>query len=47
MSNASPFDTGPLVDAIGQYGDNDVVDQIIDGTIKYTILGITHTCVNK
>lgn len=47
MSNTSPFTTGPLVDAICQYGHNDVVDHILDGTITHTTLDLTHVTVIK
>ena len=40
MSNKSPFATGPIADAIGPYGDNDIVDKILDGSITHTSLGI-------
>ena len=41
MSNTSPFAVGPLADAIGPYGDNDIVDTILDGTATLESLGLT------
>lgn len=41
MSNTSPFPTGPLADGICQYSDNNIVDQILYGTIMHATLGIT------
>lgn len=40
MSNKSSFVTGPLADTIGLYGDNSIVDNILDGTITHKSLGI-------
>ena len=40
MSNKSPFAAGPIADAIGPYGDNVIVDKILDGTITPESLGI-------
>ena len=40
MSNKSPFTTRPIVDAIGPYGDNNIVDKILDGTVTPESLGI-------
>ena len=41
MSNTSPFAVGPMADAIGPYGDNDIVDTILDGTATLESLGLT------
>ena len=40
MSNKSPFTIGPIEDSIGPYGDNDIVDKILDSTITPEALGI-------
>ena len=40
MSNKSPFATGPIADAIGPYGDNDIVDKLLNGTLTPESLGI-------
>ena len=47
ISNKSPFVTGPLVDDIGQYGNNTIVDQILDETITHIYLGLSHEEVDK
>ena len=47
MSNKSPFATGPLADAIGPYGDNDIVDNILDGTITPESLGLDPLTIDK
>lgn len=44
IPNKSPFVTGPVADAIGPYGDNDIVDKILDGTDTHTTLGL-HTYI--
>ena len=40
-SNKPPFATGPLADAIGPYGDNEIVDKILDGTVTHENLGLS------
>ena len=47
MSNKSPFATGPIADAIGPYGDNDIVDNILDGTITPESLGLDPLTIDK
>ena len=47
MYNTLPFTTKPTVDAIGPYGDNDVVDKIISETATHTTLGLTPNDVDK
>ena len=47
MSNKSQFATGPISDAIGPYGDNDIVDQILDGTITIDSLGLSPDDVDE
>ena len=41
MSDKYPFTTGPIVDSIRPYGDNNIVDKILNGTITPESLGIT------
>ena len=41
MSNKSPFAIGPMADAIGPYGDNGIVDNILDGTATLESIGLT------
>lgn len=40
MFNKSPFATGPIADAIGPYGDTNILDKILDGTITRASLGL-------
>ena len=47
MSNKSPFATGPIADDIGPYGDNDIVDHILDATITFDSLGLRPKNVDK
>ena len=46
MSNKSPFATGPIADSIGPYGDNEIVDKILDGSITHASLGINPSDVD-
>ena len=41
MSNTSPFAIGPLANAIGPYGDNEIVDKILNGTVTHENLGLS------
>ena len=47
MSNTSPFTTGLIADAIGPYGDDDVVDNILNGTSTRATLGLIPDEGNK
>ena len=47
MSKESPFATGPIADTIGPYGDDAIVDQIIDGTITHNSLGLTPLDIDR
>lgn len=47
LSNTLPFATGPIAEAIGQYGDNDMVEQILDGTINHATICLTHVDDDK
>ena len=38
MSKESPFATGPIADAISPYGDDAIVDLILNGTITHESL---------
>jgi len=40
MSKPPPFATGPIANAIGPYGDNSVVDDILDSNITFATLGL-------
>lgn len=46
MSNNSPFGTDPLSYEIGPYGDNTIVDKIIDDTATHATLGLYPHDVN-
>lgn len=40
VSNTSPLVTGLITNTIGPYGNNDIVDDILDGSITYATFGL-------